>query len=549
MPQVPLLTELRLTWPEIGLVITMCGVILAPFMNRRNPRWSGGVALLGSIVSLLAATYSLDLANDFGFVFSGMITVDYFSQCFKVLLLIFLVLVLAQWWILSSRRPDPGDTPDFLCLLVGAALGMALMSSASSLIMIFIATESASLPSYALAGFRKKHRSSSEASLKYVVFGAASSALMLYGMSLIYGDVGTLSLVGIGAKISSGLTPILAIGLLLMFAGIGFKLSAVPLHFWCPDVFEGAPIEVTTFLSVASKGAAMCLLLRVLATFGASGWPADGHLAGLAAGVALMGGITAIWGNLVAMHQTNIKRLLAYSSIAHAGYMIMTASLICGTDGGTSSAEVSGVILFYLVIYLFMNLGAFTVSGLIAQNTGSEDIRDYAGLLRRSPVAAVLFTLFLLSLFGMPGLGGFMGKVYLMKVMADAGGFGFILIAVLLINTLLSLYYYMRPVYHIVFAKDPGGTPFVPNLAGMVMLCVCAAMLFWTGLMPGSMGGLAQDFGLMHVSPRLREVSQVIPEPAAALVEQDQATMPPNPPDDLTGDISGSMSMPSVHAR
>jgi NADH-quinone oxidoreductase subunit N len=512
----PTTTELRLVLPEVWLVIAMCAVILVPLVAPRNSRVLALAALAGLALAVLSLLRTLDLAEDYGFIFGGSLTVDYFSQVFKLVLLMFTMLVLIQWWIVSSRRPDPLDTPDFLCLLLGATLGMSLMASASNLLMIFIATESASLPSFALAGFRKRHRAGSEAALKYVVFGAASSAVMLYGMSLIYGTSGTLELGGVGRAAASGVTPLLAVGLLSMFAGIAFKLSAVPMHFWCPDVFEAAPIEVTTFLSVASKGAAVCLLLRVVGSLGAGTWPGESHLTGLLAAVAIMGAVTATWGNLLAIHQTNIKRLLAYSSIAHAGYMIMAASLICRTDGGSSSAAVAGPVLFYLLVYVFMNLGAFTAAALVAQDAGSEDIRDMAGLLRRSPVVATMLTLFLLSLFGMPGLGGFMGKVYLMKAMADAGAWGFLLIAVLLLNTLLSLYYYMRPVYFMAFrAEPPDSLPLRPDLAGVAILVLCAAVLLWTGLFPARAADLTQDFALLQlVHQPAANASEAIGDPS-----------------------------------
>jgi len=490
--------------PEIWLIAAMCAVILVPFVKRNSASLPAGVAVVGLILSLLATLSTMANSDGFGLIFSGMLAVDYFSQFFKVLLTVFTVFVVAQWWIASRKQLHVKDVPDFMCLLLGAALGMSLMVSASNLLMIFIAIESASLPSFALAGFRKRHRVSSEGSLKYVLFGAASSGVMLYGMSLVYGSVGSLDLGTIAAHTAQGTTPLLAIGLAAMFVGFAFKLSAVPVHFWCPDVFQGAPIEVTTFLSVASKGAAICLLIRVLGAFGVASVGESGGLgfAGLSVGIAILGATTAVWGNLVALHQTNIKRLLAYSSISHAGYMMMAASLIAGIGG--SAQPLVGAILFYLLIYAFMNLGAFTTVALISQQTGQEDLRDYTGLIRRCPVLAVLLTLFLLSLFGMPGLGGFMGKIYLMKSMADTGqNMAFVLIAVLLLNTLISLYYYMRPVYYMVFVTDNEDRPaIVPQGAGVAILLGCAAMLLWTGVLPATAGKMTFDFAEMTVAQK-----------------------------------------------
>ncbi len=483
-------SDARLVMPEIWLVGGMCAVILVPFVRRKDAMTFAVVALAGLGAALVTALPTIGRSE---VVFSGMLAIDPFSQVFKVLLLLFTMFIVVQWLIVTRDQTNVLDVPDFMCLLLGATFGMALMASANNLLAIFVATESASLPSFALAGFRKRHPLATEGSLKYVIFGAASSAVMIYGMSLIYGTTGSLGLAPIAAA-SSNMSPLLAVGLLAMFAGIAFKLSAVPMHFWCPDVFQGAPIEVTTFLSVASKGAAVCLLVRVLAAFGATG----SHV-GLMVGVGVLGAITATWGNLVALHQTNIKRLLAYSSIAHSGYMIMTASVIAVAPGVPEIRSVAGVILFYLLIYSFMNLGAFTVAAVIARQTGTEDITEYAGMRSRSPLLAVLLSMFLLSLFGMPGLGGFRGKIYLMSGMVTAGKTaGLVLVAVLLINTLLSLYYYMRPVIYMYLTPDTEQRPsFVLHAPALAMLVICAVVLLWTGLLPNMAGQLTTPYGVL----------------------------------------------------
>lgn len=509
--------------PEIWLVLAMCAVVLVPFVRRRSAALPVGAALAGLALALFSALPLSSLTGGAGtFVFHRMLAIDPFAQFFKVLLLAFTVLVVAQWSLTSRAGTDVKDVPDYLCLLLGAAFGMALMASASNLLMIFVATEAASLPSFALAGFRKRHRPGTESSLKYVLFGAVASSVSLYGMSLIYGAAGTLDLAGIAgaAAAGDGMTPMLAVGLMAMFAGFAFKLSAVPLHFWCPDVFEGAPIEITTFLSVASKGAAVCLLLRVMHAFGVHGAAVGGPgFAGLATGVALLGAVTATWGNLVALRQVRIRRLLAYSSIAHAGYMIMGTSLVCLLPEGAPVQKMAGAVLFYLLVYMFMNLGAFTVAAVIAQRSGSEDIRDYAGLIRRAPITAVLLATFLLSLFGMPGLGGFMAKVLLAIAMFEVGGVAaFLLVGVLLLNTLLSLYYYVRPVYYMVFVSDEQDRPaIVPRGAALAMLLACAAALLWTGLLPNGPGQLARDYGTLVARPeRVPAVATLIEPPPPA---------------------------------
>ncbi len=518
-------SQLPLVLPEIWLTLAMCAVILVPFLSRRD----ASLPVLASLVGLLLALFSswrlLGNLEGAGGVaaFSGMLAIDPFSTFFKVLLIFFTLLVVVQWLIVGRERTHVYDTPDFLCLILGATLGMSLMSSANNLVMIFLATEAASLPSFALAGFHKRTRRGSEASLKYVVFGAASSAIMLYGMSMVYGATGSLDLGVLAAAatglegvygVAPGMSPMLAVGLLAMFAGIAFKLSAVPMHFWCPDVFQGAPIEVTTFLSVASKGAAVCMLVRVLSSFGmaAAGAGPQGTdlFLGVAVGIGILGAITATWGNLVAYHQNNIKRLLAYSSIAHAGYMIMAASLVAiagrqlGGDTEVTARLLAGAILFYLLVYAFMNMGAFTVAAAIAQRTGSEDIRDYASLLKRSPLLAVLLSIFLLSLFGMPGLGGFMGKVFLATAMKGAGLGSMVLIAALLINTLLSLYYYIRPIYYMILVPDDADRPsFTPRSPVTALTGLCAVVIVLTGIFPGYANRLANDYGvLLNDTPR-----------------------------------------------
>lgn len=520
--------------PECWLIIAMCAVVLVPFINRKSAVLPTVTALIGLGLALVHSVWTSG-ANQTVFFDSNMLAIDPFSQFFKIILMLFTILVIVQWRLVSRDRIDVKDTPDFLCLLLGAATGMALMASANNLLMIFVAVESASLPSFALAGFRKKNRRSTEGSLKYVLFGAAASAIMVYGMSLVYGSVGSLGLSDITSLAArpevqdaagaitqtAGMTPLLAVGLLAMFAGIAFKLSAAPLHFWCPDVFEGAPIEVTTFLSVASKGAAVCLLVRVLAAFGAAG-----EFAGIAAGVGVLGAVTATWGNLAALHQNNIKRLLAYSSIAHAGYMILGASVLVVAgdkpESGphhlalTTQGHIAGALLFYLFVYAFMNMGAFTIAAIIARRTGSEDIRDYAGMSRRSPLLAGLLLIFLMSLFGLPPFGGFLGKILIGAAIGHAGGLhSFALLAALFINTLLSLFYYMRPIYYMFLVKDDQDRPtIVPTGMATGLLAGCAMLVIATGL--GWMTSRTRSFGQLHLGQSVAAQAPAAPMDAVA---------------------------------
>lgn len=475
--------DLKMVMPEVILVITMCLVLIMPFIRKGNIALPVFVSMFGLFGALFYTQFGCDTAMQ-GLVFSDSLAIDPFSNFFKTILMIFAMLVIVLWVLFGRQKTHELDVPDFLCLLLGATFGMSLMASANNLLVIFIAIESASLPSYALAGFRKKNKTATEGSLKYVLFGSVSAAMMLYGMSFVYGASGSLQLADIANALNlNGMTPLMTMGLVGLFGGLAFKLSAVPMHFWCPDVFEGAPTEVTTFLSVASKGAAVCLLVRILHNFGSIVTSTE-ILTGIAIGIGALGAVTATWGNLVALHQTNIKRLLAYSSISHAGYMIMGAAVLLLVD----PQQILSALLFYILVYMFMNLGAFTIAAIFERQLGTLYIEDYAGLMKRSPALACLLVLFLLSLFGMPGLGGFMGKLFLGTSMIKAGTVGTVLVAILLLNTLFSLWYYLRPAYFVVFTKPQSDKqwPVIQNLRPAVwaLLGLCALMLLWTGLLP-----------------------------------------------------------------
>jgi NADH-quinone oxidoreductase subunit N len=331
--------------------------------------------------------------------------------------------------------------------------------------MVFIAVEMASLPCYALAGFLKGRRPSSEASLKYVVYGGGASGIMLYGISLLSGRFGTGFLPDLakcireqmltGSGTLAGMDAIVLLGIVFILAGLGFKLSAVPFHFWAPDVFEGAAAEVGAFLSVASKAAALALTGRLLIVLSSGTFlePLEPVQKTLGPAIAFFAAITATFGNLAAYPQTNLKRLLAYSTIAHAGYMMM----------GLAPLNQAGLkaVLFYLVAYLVMNLGAFALVAFLRNSTGSEDLRDMRGLVYRSPWAVILLGVFMLSLLGLPPLVGFAAKFQIFAVLFDAGKeytakaqasggtptLGYTMYGLLVIgglNTVISAVYYLK---------------------------------------------------------------------------------------------------------
>jgi NADH-quinone oxidoreductase subunit N len=437
-------------------------------------------------------------------IYNGLLVYDRMFLFLRLFLYGFTALII--WLSLLTGIPDREDSADFYCLLLGAVLGMALMASANHLLMIYIAVEMASLPSYALAGFLKGRRQSSEAALKYVVYGGGASGVMLYGISLLAGKFGTaympdLAVAYVTAVYPPGVTgivfdPLLVLGTLFILVGIAFKLAAVPFHFWCPDVFEGAAAEVAGFLSVASKGAAIVLLARValtlsgleplvLAGAGKAHWMEIVRY--LLPTLAFFAALTATFGNLAAYLQTNLKRLLAYSTIAHAGYMMM--GLACLTREGT------GAVLYYLIAYLFTNLGAFAVVAFLRNLTGSEDLADYRGLVRRAPWMVVTLSVFLLSLLGIPPLVGFAAKFQVFAAVFDAGryydslpaGSGlavtlYILLGIGILNTVLSAVYYIKVMRVMILdpaLEDVEGRPprVLPEPAGAVVYATLMALV------------------------------------------------------------------------
>jgi NADH-quinone oxidoreductase subunit N len=495
LPFIPGWGELRPFVADLWLIATVVAVLLTPFfVTSRSNIACALVALAGVTLGFICQVAVGTGDAVIGEHFRGLLVADQMAILWKLLLLLFVAGVIVMWFTTSASTMHEGDGPEFFALLISATLGMSLMGSTSNLLMLFLAVEMASLPSYVLAGFRKTHRIGAEASLKYVLFGAATSAIMVYGLSYLYGLYGTLHIGAMAdamAKTStmgSGASALLAVAVFGLIVGIGFKISAVPFHFWCPDVFEGASIDVTTFLSVASKGAALVLLLRVL-TLIASGLGFAGHAGGvslnaIAAVVGVIGAITATVGNTGALVQNNIKRLLAYSSISHAGYMMCALSLlvkhgsanIVHADGQMLSATAAQALLLYLAVYLFMNLGAFTVAALIARQTGSENIQDYAALWRRSPVAAICMAAFMFSLVGLPPFAGFIAKFNLMSVLGSNGGWWWALVAVIGVNTIVSLYYYLRVVK--IMYLSPSDSPAISvNPLGLGLAVACAAML------------------------------------------------------------------------
>ncbi|MFO0935397.1 MAG: NADH-quinone oxidoreductase subunit N [Gemmataceae bacterium] len=409
--------------PEIILCLTIVSMlVLRTVLGSRSLHASslGIIACLAGVASLVALWSGLQVSHQGIPAFDGLLQIDTLSTFLRTLILAAALLVLLLGRM--TGLPDREDSADFNVLLLGATLGMMLMVSANHLLMVFLALEMASLPSYVLAGFLKGRPKASEAALKYVIFGAASSGIMLFGISLIVGQFGTGNLRTLAHEMAQvahngGLSISLMAGMLFTFFGLAYKLSAVPAHFWLPDAFEGAAAEVAGFLSVASKTAAVGLTARILLTL--QDWAVSSNLDlsqwPRTIGIALMivAGVTATVGNLAALPQTNLKRLFGYSTIAHAGYLIMALSTM--SHSGIAST------LVYLVAYLFMNLGAFSMVALIRNRTGSEELSAAAGLMKRSPWLGVCFAIFLFSLLGVPPLAGFAGKFLIFSSVYEAG--------------------------------------------------------------------------------------------------------------------------------
>ena len=528
--------------PELAICATIVAMLLVRMPGFGRKINSFCIALPGAVTALWLAAPWHYLQGDVDLhgtpIFDGLLIFDTFTIYFRSVLMLFAVLFLI--FTTLSGIPDREDGPDFYTLVLGGLLGMCIMASANHMLTVFLGVEMASVPSYALAGILKGRRTAGEAALKYAVYGAGAAGVMLYGISLLAGALGSAHIPTMAAQLAS-LSPeqfadrqlVLMTGTLMVAVGLAFKLSAVPFHFWAPDVFEGACAEVNAFLSVASKAGAMALLVRVALGFSHAPAPAhgeppiplpaaaaaaaaeaapfqlvagpkaptvvspdddepahahhehDGHnhapgelahdhdhghaahsivaggdnltkarkfIAGL---IALLAAVTCTFGNLAAYGQTNIKRLLAYSTIAHAGYMMMPVAAAVSMSGSDSagSQEAVAAVCFYVGTYLFMNLSAFAIIAFLRNTLRSEEIADYAGLIKRSPGLVICMATVLISLVGLPPLAGFAAKFFAFGALVKAEMFALLVIGGL--NTAISLFYYLRVVKAMTIDPEP----------------------------------------------------------------------------------------------
>ncbi|RLS55191.1 MAG: NADH-quinone oxidoreductase subunit N [Planctomycetota bacterium] len=480
-------------WTAVGGVLLSFAAVFGQFLYLKT----GGNSSTPPVQTLFELTrLSEDGVGTIGTYFSGLLVHDHFATLYRMGLLLFLLLVITL--TVLTGIPDDEDGPDFYVLICGSTLGMLLATGVNHLLMLFVAIEMMSLPSYVLVGFLKGRKVSSEAALKYVVYGAGSAGVMLYGISLLSGLLGSGVISELGGRfaflmqdqafsLGSSETITLVLGIIMVLVGVAFKLSLVPFHFWAPDAFEGASAEVGGFLSVASKAAAFALLIRFVMGFDGTAPVLQSLSRFIGIGLGVMAVISMTFGNLAAYTQTNMKRLLAYSTIAHAGYMLLAISALLVTLNAPSNSELNATqeavhcvegLTYYLAVYLFMNLTAFAVVALVRNQTFSEDLSAYRGLFSGGPTIKVLCVCLAISFFslvGMPPFGGFTAKLFIFLSAFKAGSVHWIMWALVGLgglNTAFSLYFYLK-VLKTVFMDSPAeGQPAVdaPPLVGWYVL-------------------------------------------------------------------------------
>ncbi len=452
--------------PEIVLAIFgMIVMVLDPLLDDSDSqKLLGPIAFIGCLAAIGATLFQSQYP---GMAFWNVVRVDSFSIFFHFLVAaIAALVVLASFEYMKVQQIRAGE---YYGLILFGAVGMSLMSSAVELVLIFIALEISSISTYVLAGFRRRFAISSEASVKYFLLGSFATAFFLYGVALMFGATGSTSIETIAVALRSGNVPMLAnVGIALMFVGLGFKVAAAPFHVWTPDVYEGAPSPIVGFMSTAPKAAAFAVLLRVMFEANAPGriW-----LIWVAAALSMT------LGNIGALVQDNIKRLLAYSSIAHAGYLLIAFAAL--PSNGIPAA------MFYLASYAAMNLGAFAViSHLGGSGERYVTLEDYSGLGERSPLMAATLTIFLLSLIGIPITGGFFAKFYVFSAALQANLVWLVIIGVL--NSAVAAYYYLRVIIVMYMREPRGEVPVTPvPLALGTALAISLVATIYLGVLPG----------------------------------------------------------------
>ena len=476
------LQSLSLFYPELILIVVILAAIIYDLTIDKSESGKVGWFLIAGLIAVAGAIIFQE--NRITTLFSDAIVLDPFASFFK--LIVILATIMVSIVSLQSDELKDYRKGEFFTLLGIITFGLFLMASTVDLIMVYLSIEIVSIMSFVLAGYLKQNTKSNEAGLKYVVYGAFSSGIMLFGLSYIYGLTGSTNYFVIQqaiANLDSGANTALIVALVMMLAGFGYKISAVPFHFWTPDVYEGAPTTITAYLSIAPKAGAFALMIRffnqVLADGGAMGGLGSVSIASVPWPeiLSLLAIVTMTLGNIVAIQQNSIKRMLAYSSVAHAGYMLLAMPVMSG--------DAIYAIMIYLVMYLFMNLGAFFVVVIVKNKTGGETFDDYKGLGWEMPMVGIAMTIFMVSLTGLPPTAGFIGKFYIFASLIQGGDQFYWLVMIGGINSVVSLYYYLRVVKVMFFEGERHETILQPPKMMAAMLLATAVPtlilgIYWT---------------------------------------------------------------------
>jgi proton-translocating NADH-quinone oxidoreductase chain N len=466
--------------PELISTGFLILVLMAGVFSDSNAGVAAGLAALGTLAVFGSA--ALLLATGFsGSYFGGGFVVDGFALYFKLIVAgsaFFAVLAAARW------SGQTGDAPEYLTLILSVVLGSTLLVSMRDLFGVFLAIELATIPSYAMVAFDRSRRESAEGGMKYLITGVIASSVLLYGIVLIYGVSGSAMLQDVADTFSDNLTPVAVLGLVLMISGFAFKLSAAPFHFWTPDAYQGAPTSAAAFLSVGPKAATFAILLRILL----EGMPDAAPT--WTAVMAFLAIITMFVGNLFALRQRNVRRMLAYSSVAHSGYILAAFAAIQG--GGVAFAVQA--VLIYTAAYAIMNMGAFLVIDLVG-----EDTKSYNGIVRTNPGVAASMALFMAALVGIPPLSGFFGKLWIIIAGAQSGSvLVYIVVGALVVNTVLSVPYYFGIIRNMIFEEPTTDTARAKG-SGAVRFCVYVLAVLTTlfGLIIIPLSALVRASGLV----------------------------------------------------
>ncbi|MHB1458923.1 MAG: NADH-quinone oxidoreductase subunit N [Armatimonadota bacterium] len=460
-----------------GILTLVVGLFTCQGTRLAKPGWispetvSIAVLAAAGVVSLML----IDAVPSQGISqFGWMISVDGFALFFKIIAVISTIIVILM--SMDYFKEIGIHRGEYYSLLIFAVLAISMLAASTDLVMIYLSIEFLSITSYILAGFHKQNEKSNEAAIKYFLYGSIAAAVMIYGMSMLYGLTGTTNILKIaegGFTSEPQYYPVLLLSAVMILAGLGFKIAMAPFHQWAPDVYEGAPTPVTAFLSVGSKAAGLAVLIRFLTT------GLTPSLLDWMPLIVILSVLTMTVGNVIAIVQTNIKRMLAYSSIAQAGYLLIGVAAI------PYSRSAIPAILIYVLTYLFMNIGAFAVVSYISSKIHSEDIDEYSGLVKRSPAVAVMMFLFMMSLAGIPPTAGFIGKFYLFAAAINADNPMLLGLAIAaIINTVISVYYYFNVVKEMFFAKPESDEPIKTNLIMNVVFAMTLGMTIVIFLFP-----------------------------------------------------------------